>query len=603
MIEIAATKPDWLPKVVEIVGRYADADDDARETVCQKIAQWHGADAVAKARELFAARRVVKPPIVVQAKAPAAAPAPTAFVRRWPVMNAKLRAEDAEWKARVEAAKAKAAEPEPEPEPAAAPAQPAATRDVVELESAAPCDVANQFLAERYWSAETSLSTLLFWQDQFWQWRDNRWRVVDANTMRAQMYGYLDKAQIKMFRGGYVTYSPRSADVSNDIDALKGRVNLEPEVLMPSWLGLGATAPVGDIRELIPCRNGLLDVATRRLHPHSPRFWSANVLEFDYDPSARAVRFEQFLRELYPNDADTQQAVLEMIGLCLTDETKYQKIWMFVGQKRSGKGTLGRVIQGLIGQANYLGTTLQSFSEPFGMQSFIGKKVVVFSDASVDGIDRKRMATITERLKNTSGEDPQNINRKNLTYWEGKLTARMIFFSNELLGFKDDSTALASRFITVEMTQSFFGHEDKELTDKLLAERAGILNLALAALDRLRERGSVLQPDSGREMGENLARLTSDIAAFIEDRCEIGAECSGLSSGFYTAWQSWCEARGVRYGWGLSQFAAKLRAACPGPIHESRPRGNGPSRPTMLHGIGLRNAVKPGLEVVGTWER
>jgi P4 family phage/plasmid primase-like protien len=470
----------------------------------------------------------------------------------------------------------------------------------VELQSALPCDVANQFLADRYWNVETSLSTLLFWQEQFWRWKDNRWRVVDPSTMRSEMYGYLDKAWLLVPRGGWQTYSPKSADVSNDIDALKARVNLEPDVLMPAWLGEKLSAPVADLRDLIPCENGLLDVETRQLLPHTPRFWSANVLEFAYDPTAHAPRFEQFLQELWPGEAheETRQAVLEMIGVCLTDETKYQKMWMFVGQKRSGKGTLGRVIQGLIGKANYLGTTLQSFGEPFGMENWIGKKVVVFSDANVDGIDRKRMATITERLKNTSGEDPQNINRKNIKYWEGQLTARIIFFSNELLGFRDDSTALASRFITVQMTESFFGHEDKELTNKLLSERAGILNLALTALDRLRSRGAPLQPRSGEAMGEDLARLTSDIAAFIEDRCEIGAAYSDLSSKFFDAWRGWCEAREVRYGWGLSQFGAKLRAASPGLITESRPRSGGVGRPTMLHGIGLRKKGKPMDQVV-----
>jgi putative DNA primase/helicase len=391
------------------------------------------------------------------------------------------------------------------------------------------------------------------------------------------------------------TYSPRSADVSNAIDALKGRVNLEPAVLMPMWLGEAVPPPVEDLRALIPCQNGLLDVETRQLHPHSPRFWSANVLEFRYDPEALAPRFEQFLQECWPGEAheDTRQAVLEMTGLCLTDETKYQKIWLFKGQPRSGKGTLGRLIQGLIGKANYLGTTLLSFGEPFGMESFIGKKAVVFSDATVDGIDRKRMGTIVERMKNISGEDALHINRKNMKYWEGQLTARMIFFANELLAFKDDSAALNSRFITIEMTQSFLNREDTQLTAKLLAERSGILNLALAALDRLRARGALLQPALGREMAESLKRLTSDILAFIEDRCEFDPGYCEFAQKLFAAFDAWCVPQNISHGWKQPQFTAKLRAASPVPLAESRPRSGGPSRPTMLHGIRLKKPEKP----------
>jgi|SRR5882724_3048796 len=502
------------------------------------------------------------------------------------IIKAKLEPEpeEVELKASPGPGTALIVAPEHSPEP---------TKPVVVLASSAPYDIAGQFIADRYWSKAAGLGLLQFWQLQFWQWKANHWSVIDPNTMRAQLYDYLNNAQVRVDRKVTV-YQPNMASVSNVVDALKGSVNIEPEVLMPGWLGKAVPPPVGDLRELIPCSNGLLDVRSRRLFLHSPRFWSANVFDFAYDHSAKAPRFEQFLKELWPGDEDTQQAVLEMIGVCLTDETKYQKMWMFVGHPRSGKGTLGRLIKGLIGEDNYLGTTLQSFADPFGMESFIGKKVVVFSDATLEGIDRKGMSKITERLKLTSGEDDQHINRKNIKYWDGTLTARIVFFSNDLLGFRDDSTALAKRFITVQMEQNFFGKEDKDLTPKLLAERSGILNLALDALDRLRERRHPLQPKSGVAMGRDLTRLTSDISAFIEDRCEVGPDAEAYAHKLFEVWEGWCREHRVSYGYGLAQFTAKLRSAAEAPIRDSRPRSGGPSRPTMLHGIGLR---KPRLVI------
>jgi len=56
----------------------------------------------------------------------------------------------------------------------------------------------------------------------------------------------------------------------------------------------------------------------------------------------------------------------------------------------------------------------------------------VFSDATLEGL-AKGNVQITERLKLTSGEDDQHINRKNIKYWDGTLTARIVFFSNDLL--------------------------------------------------------------------------------------------------------------------------------------------------------------------------
>jgi putative DNA primase/helicase len=58
-------------------------------------------------------------------------------------------------------------------------------------------------------------------------------------------------------------------------------------------------------------QNGLLNVRTRKLLGHTTRFWSPNVLEFGYDPKAKAPRFEQFLEEIFPGDKEAQQGLVE----------------------------------------------------------------------------------------------------------------------------------------------------------------------------------------------------------------------------------------------------------------------------------------------------
>jgi putative DNA primase/helicase len=252
--------------------------------------------------------------------------------------------------------------------------------------------------------------------------------------------------------------------------------------------------------------------------------------------------------------------------------------------RSSPASPFGRKVR--IGKENYIGVTMQNFSETFGMQSFIGKKVAVFSDARLDGIRREKLSVIAERLLSITGEDVLDINRKYHGYWSGALSARVIIFSNELLRFQDESGALASRFITNQMRETFWGREDPNLTAKLLAERSGILNLALDAVDALRARGSLIQPESGLEMSENLTRLTSDILAFVEDCCDIEPKASVTVDKLFARWESWCENRKVRHGWAKNQFSEKLRAACP-TVTSSRPRVNNPGRLVTLLGIGI----------------
>ena len=286
------------------------------------------------------------------------------------------------------------------------------------LNPKAPLDNARKFVALRHWCRDENVRSVQFWQGQFWGWNGAQWRVVDDATVRAKVYEFLDKAEREIRRDCLVRFEPDISAVNKTVDALRATANLEPQYEMPGWFG---ECPIENIRELVACQNGLLYVPERRLLPHTPRFWSPNVLEFEYNPRAGAPRFEQFLEEVWPGDNEAQQSLKEMIGLCLTDETKYQKAFMFVGPKRGGRGTIGRLIQGLIGRENYIGSTMHSFSEGFGMQSFIGKKVAVFSDARLDGVRRQNLSVIAERMLSITGEDVLDINRKYVGYWSGAL--------------------------------------------------------------------------------------------------------------------------------------------------------------------------------------
>ena len=92
--------------------------------------------------------------------------------------------------------------------------------------------------------------------------------------------------------------------------------------------------------------------------------------------------------------------------------------------------------------------------------------------------------------------------------------------TNELPRLSDASGALASRFIVLTMTKSFFGKEDHGLTKKLLAELPGILNWALEGWRQLHDRGHFIQPTSAQDAIDDLEDLGSPITAFLRVRPE-----------------------------------------------------------------------------------
>jgi putative DNA primase/helicase len=281
-----------------------------------------------------------------------------------------------------------------------------------------------------------------------------------------------------------------------------------------------------------------------------------------------------------------------MFGLCITDQTRFQKAFLIVGPKRSGKGTTARVLQGLVGFDNYVGPTMSGFVKQFGMQSWIGKKVAVFSDARLEHAP----AVATERLLAITGEDAQDIERKYLTAWTGKLSTRIVILTNEIPKFKDESGTLPTRFVVLEMTRTFFDREDIHLTDKLLAELPGILNWALDGWDALAERGHLVQPKSGKDAAETLLLAASNIRSFVEEKCELGSEYRIECGKLLSACRGWHEDRRIWFTLESNQLSARLKHAYP-QIGVERPRDAiDPKRPRYFTGIRLRSNLTAGVK-------
>ena len=221
------------------------------------------------------------------------------------------------------------------------------------------------------------------------------------------------------------------------------------------------------------------------------------------------------------DDLSSADALQEAVGYLLGGDTSQQKMFLLVGPKRAGKGTIGRVLTGLLGAHNVAAPTLASLSTNFGLSPLIGKPLALISDARLSG--RTDSSAVVERLLSISGEDSLTVDRKYKEPWTGRLPTRLVLMTNELPRLADASGALASRFIVLVLTQSFYGRENTQLTETLLSEAPGIFNWALDGLDRLNERGHFVNPESGSDAIQQLEDLSSPVTAFLRDACIMGS--------------------------------------------------------------------------------
>lgn len=441
------------------------------------------------------------------------------------------------------------------------------------VDTSEPLDAARRFLTAGRDSG--GMAELVRWQGEFWRATGTHYIARADETVSADIYRFLDGKQ-EVATGAPV--KPDRTLVEVVAHALRAAAALDADA-PPTWISPELDDPPAG--EMLPFRNGLLHVPTRKFRASTRRLFTLNALVFDYAPAApRPQHWLGFLEQLWGDDVESRETLQEMMGLLLTGDTSHQKMFMVVGPRRSGKGTIGRLLQALVGEANYCAPTLNGLGQQFGLESLVGKTLAVVSDARLSG--RADQSLVVENLLRISGEDVVSAPRKYKTDWSSKLRVRFVILSNEVPALMDQSGALASRFVVLQLRRSFYGQEDRGLEAKLLGELSGILLWALEGLDRLRARGYFRQPGSGAEAVRQLETLASPIKAFVEDRCEFVPGAQTDSAALYGAWSSWCADQGRPPGT-VPIFGRNLLSAYP-ELRVSRPRTDG-GRARVYEGI------------------
>lgn len=449
-----------------------------------------------------------------------------------------------------------------------------------------PMESAKRLLIDRY--TRDGLPILYRHRGTFYCWQESHYREITTEYLRADVNLFLDCAQRhEMDRDSKKTktvpFNPKQTHVTEIVGSLNALTFLGDILQPPFWLG---DAPVDiDASEILACENGLLHLPTRSLMKHTPTFFTHNDIGYAYDPAApQPTAWFEFLRALWGDDHEAIQTLKEIFGYCLVADTTQQKAFILVGPKRSGKGTIARILQAVVGHHNVVAPTISGFSTNFGMAPLIGKRLAIISDARIG--HKTDTNALAERLLAITGEDTITLDRKNRDAWTGKLDTRFILISNELPRIADASGALPSRFVILVLQNSFFGQEDHGLTYRLLAERSGILNWAIEGYDDLCARGYFVQPESGKEAVRELEELASPVSAFVRDICVIGAGQTVDVDHLFFKWQDWCESQN-RDAVGTKQtFGKKLREAFPA-IKQTQPRDDAGVRYRAYEGIGL----------------
>lgn len=365
-----------------------------------------------------------------------------------------------------------------------------------------------------------------------WRWDGKGvWRILDDREIKQRIHKVAESNQLT------------KAIVDSILDLVK------TEVFQPNHRFDIETRSIN-------CLNGELWFERGKwiLKPHVRKHYRTTQIPVKYDPNAQAPRFCRFLKEIFAGDIDADdkaRIVLELMGYSLLASCEYEKFGLLIGSGANGKSVLLSVMEKLAGRENVAGVQPSQFDNKFQRAHLHGKLVNIvmeiaegaeIADAQLKAIVSGELTTAEHKFR-----DP----------FEFQPFATCWFGTNHMPHTRDFSDALFRRAIILTFNNKFEGTNcDPLLKTKLETELPGILNLALAALSGVIQRGQFSECDSGRTVKAEWRMQCDQVAQFIQECCVL--EGMSKSTELYARYTKWASENGIKRTLGRNSFSARL---------------------------------------------
>jgi putative DNA primase/helicase len=267
--------------------------------------------------------------------------------------------------------------------------------------------------------------------------------------------------------------------------------------------------------DVVNVLNGLLDVSTRALSPHSPDFLSPVQLPVTFDPNARCPMWDKFIGEVFPGDSEA--IAWEIPAWLATPDTSIQKAVLLTGDGANGKSTYLRAVLAFVGRQNVAAISLHRLeNDRFSVARLVGRLANICPDLPSEDLSS------TSMFKSVTGGDALLAERKFEESFEFVPFARLIFSANHPPKSQDASSAFFRRWVVVPFERTFHagdpGTLPRDQLDAMLADPAelsGVLNKALEALKSIRASG-LSESDSIRRAMDEFRQTTDPVAVWLD---------------------------------------------------------------------------------------
>ena len=299
-------------------------------------------------------------------------------------------------------------------------------------------------------------------------------------------------------------------------------------------------------RRYILFKNGVYDLETRQLLPHSPEYVISNQIPWDYNPNVYSELVDKTLDKLSCNDKEIRTLIEECIGYCFYRDSKLGKCFILTGEKNNGKSTFIFMLNNLLGDDNYSSVDITNLARELDIASLANKLANIKDDIAdnyMDGLNVslfKQVATGNRCRGKFLYNDPFDF----YPY------ATLIFSANSIPRIKDPTGAVTKRMVIIPFNAVFTKNDpdfDPFINEKLCAPECMeyLVKIGIDALINVIIRNGFSNCDAADKEMEVYKVGNDSVLSFI---LEYGAENieNETVASIYSAYELHCSNNGLK---------------------------------------------------------
>ncbi len=309
---------------------------------------------------------------------------------------------------------------------------------------------------------------------------------------------------------------------------------------------------------LLPCVNGVVNLKTGKLLPHSPDRFIRTVCPTKFIPEARSVLFNQFIADITLNNNELESFLSSTLGSALIGDAREEKVYIWYGKDgRNGKGTLMQALERVLGPyAKTFRSEMLLFSKNPPSSSSPNPDLVALQSVRIAIFSEvnKGSKLDASKIKNLSGRD--TISCRNLYSNVDKAirpSHTMFIQTNFMPDAPPYDNAFWKRMIVIPFEAEFVENPiqkhqkilDPHFKERLIEESEAILSWLIRGCLLYQKKGLII-PSIVQEKIKAYREENDYISQFLKEMCTEGFELSTQKSKMQKAIKEYCQINGFK---------------------------------------------------------